>query len=550
MAMTTTSDDQKLLNYAALKELAKQIKDADTAVANAAAQALTDKVGTLVVKSGDAANVANAIAKEKADREAAIGTLTVADQAAVTVENAIALEATNRVTAVSAEQERAEGVEAVLQEAIDLLNNEATVAGSVKYAVKAEEDARKAQIGELGKVSAEEGAADHTVKSFVEAKISDVNNSADELAALVGAAKLAEGQSTVLARLGVIEGVGEGSVAKALADAEAYADDLDEAMDARVVALEATHATKTVGENTVFQTVQEEVNTAITALVNGAPEALDTLSELASWVANLGAVEGKDGQVTDVASLVARVDANTATIDLTNLKVAEGAQVTIPNAIAKAVADASSANSDLAKLVGELPEDATATTVVAYAKELADTEAARIDGIVGTPDAGKTIQAEIDDAEARIKTLEDSDHVNVINKITVNGVEATPDENKVVEITDVASAEALADLEDLVGSASDNKDAATVFGAIAAEADARATAISNEAARVDGIIGEIPESVTVGEAAVETATVVAYVDAKISGVTANAAALEARVAANEAALQNIVSVEDVKNLFK
>ena len=41
--------------------------------------------------------------------------------------------------------------------------------------VGAEETARKAQIGDLGKVSAEEGAADHTVKSYVDAAVAGKN---------------------------------------------------------------------------------------------------------------------------------------------------------------------------------------------------------------------------------------------------------------------------------------------------------------------------------------------------------------------------------------
>lgn len=46
-----------------------------------------------------------------------------------------------------------------------------TVVGYAEELVAAEEAARKAQIGELGKVSEEEGAADHTVKSYVDAQV-------------------------------------------------------------------------------------------------------------------------------------------------------------------------------------------------------------------------------------------------------------------------------------------------------------------------------------------------------------------------------------------
>lgn len=61
-------------------------------------------------------------------------------------------------------------------------------------AIADEETARKAQIGNLGKVSAEEGAADHTVKSYVDAEIAKVNSAVDGLDATVGSQTIAEGK--------------------------------------------------------------------------------------------------------------------------------------------------------------------------------------------------------------------------------------------------------------------------------------------------------------------------------------------------------------------
>lgn len=90
----------------------------------------------------------------------------------------------------------------------------------------------------------------------------------------------------------------------AVAEIIKYVDAMDAAgasdADARLEALEATHATKDDGS---MKTVSEEVNEAVTALVDGAPEALDTLKEIADWIAN----QDESG-VTDVASLVSRVD--------------------------------------------------------------------------------------------------------------------------------------------------------------------------------------------------------------------------------------------------
>lgn len=180
--------------------------------------------------------------------------------------------------AIAAEQERAEGAEGDLADLIGELPEDAeaeTVVGYAEEIVAAEEAARKAQIGELGKVSEEEGAADHTVKSYVDAAVEAINGDA-------------------------------------------------EALEDRVEALEATHATKEDGS---FKTVAEEVNEAVVALVDGAPEALDTLKEIADWIAN----QDESG-VTDAATLVARVEANTQAI-ADEAERAEGAESDLQDAI-------------------------------------------------------------------------------------------------------------------------------------------------------------------------------------------------------------------------
>lgn len=131
--------------------------------------------------------------------------------------------------------------------------------------VAAEETARKAQIGELGKVSEEADAADHTVKSYVDAAVEAINGDA-------------------------------------------------EALEDRVEAVEALHAKKTVGEGEdaeeVFKTVAEEVNEAVVALVDGAPEALDTLKEIADWIAEQGEAD-EDG----AAQLVSKIEKNAKAIE-------------------------------------------------------------------------------------------------------------------------------------------------------------------------------------------------------------------------------------------
>lgn len=243
--------DTDLLNYAVLKELVKQVKAADSKTATDAADELAQKIGTLK----NSTTVAGEINALDYAFSAKMGEVpddkTVADFVAASV---------------ATEKERAEGVE-----------------GDLQGAITAETAARVAQIGALGKVSEDEGAADHTVKSYVDTKISAVNGDNSALESRVEDTEDA---------IETINGEGEGSIAKALEDAKDYADGLDEAMDTRVAALEGTHATKDDGS---LQTVAEEVATGIAALKDGADEAFDTLKEIAEWIQSTeGNAEGFD----------------------------------------------------------------------------------------------------------------------------------------------------------------------------------------------------------------------------------------------------------------
>lgn len=210
--------------------------------------------------------------------------------------------------AIAAEQERAEGAEGDLADLIGEIPADAeaeTVVGFAQEIVAAEEAARKAQIGELGKVSEEEGAADHTVKSYVDAAVEAINGDAD-------------------------------------------------ALEDRVEALEATHATKEDGS---FKTVAEEVNEAVTDLIDGAPAALDTLKEIADWIAN----QDESG-VTDAATLVARVEANAQAI-ADEAERAEGAESDLQDAIdaveEKVDAFVRITETEIDKLFGEVEEEET-----------------------------------------------------------------------------------------------------------------------------------------------------------------------------------------------
>ena len=81
---------------------------------------------------------------------------------------------------------------------------------------------------------------DPVTKSYVDSQDSGLQSSINSESSARQSA-----DSALSGRLDVIEGVGEGSVAKAEQDAKDYADGLDSAMDARMLVLEADPTTKT-----------------------------------------------------------------------------------------------------------------------------------------------------------------------------------------------------------------------------------------------------------------------------------------------------------------
>lgn len=97
----------------------------------------------------------------------------------------------------------------------------------------------------------------------------------------------------------------EGSVAKALKDAKKYTDDL---ANGQVKTNTEAIATLT-GSATTEGSVKYEVTQAVTNLIDGAPAALDTLKELADYIA---------GDETGAGGLVAEIDANTKAIETLN----------------------------------------------------------------------------------------------------------------------------------------------------------------------------------------------------------------------------------------
>lgn len=130
------------------------------------------------------------------------------------------------------------------------------------------------------------------------------------------------------------------------------------ASNEKVELLEATHATKIVEGQQVMMTVAEEAAAAVAVIVGGADESFDTLKEIADWIKN---PEG--GEAFDAANRITLLEAKTA-----NLVVKEGQQITVANAIAKAVSDettrATGVESDLQDDIDSIQDEIDAFTTI------------------------------------------------------------------------------------------------------------------------------------------------------------------------------------------
>ena len=87
-----------------------------------------------------------------------------------------------------------------------------------------------------------------------------------------------------------------GAAAQALVDAKAYADGKDSAMDTRVKALEGIDHDKLAAD---------AASSAVTTILNGAPEKFDTLKEVADWIASSESADSAADLVTRVGALEA-----------------------------------------------------------------------------------------------------------------------------------------------------------------------------------------------------------------------------------------------------
>ena len=226
---------------------------------------------------------------------------------------------------------------------------------------------------------------------------------------------------------------------------------------------EAIAAAKTETENQISSIVSQYLTG------EGAADTIDTLQEIADWIA-----DDKAGATKLVADVKAIQDDYLKTADKTEL---------------------SEAITAVDNKVGALPEGITSTTLVGYVQEVVTNDLATLSGNVETLEGKvKTIEettlpginTEIDDLDTRVKALEDIDHdhenKSVLDTITSNKVSSWDDAAaKVHEHTNKAVLDTIdqdkIDLWDSVANKADNNDLVTLTTRVGAAETAISTTL-------------------------------------------------------------------------
>ena len=545
---------------------------------------LVKKVADLEAANAEGGAVANAIADAK---KAGTDAQTTANEVKA---------------AVAAEKTRAEGVEQGLQTAIDAINNVDT---GILAQAKAYTDAREVVLdGKItkaqsaadkvqGEVDALEGvvgtAADTADKTTVFGKIAKAQAQADKGVAnaaaeatraqgveqglrtdLGQATDAAKADGSAFARIAQVKADLTTEANRATGIEQGLRTDVDAAQDAIDVlnggvdqegSVDKKIADKISEVNTAAGNLEKRVKAnedaitvingegegsikdAVAKLVNGAPEAMNTLNELANAITEHESTY--QAYVAQVAKDIAAAKQEAITTAGTNADTKDQALHTnitteIATAKSEAIADAAAKDSALEtklqanidKKVDKTVYDAKVaelaqadTDNLTAAKKYADDEDAKIEAMIGT----KEDLATADTVYGKIKALQEKD-------ASQDGVIATK-----------AAAADLDTLEALVGTVDDAKTEATVFGKIAAEADrakvaeealaGRVTTAEGKITALEGKVGDAQSGLvkdvadlktTVGNASAGLVKDVADLKAKDTALDGEIAALKAK----------------------
>lgn len=240
----------------------------------------------------------------------------------------------------------------------------------------------------------------------------------------------------------------EGSVAKAVADAQAGLETKISVADAKAA------AAQTAADNlkTYVGTIPEgATSTDVVSYVNEKTAGIATDASLSALTKRVGTAEGKitaaEGNITNISGRADAVEGKVATLigedagksartianeELTKQLIPENAKDSL-NTLQEIAAwiqnhpdDASAMNAAISALktkVGDIPEGATATTIVAYIKELVDAEKTRATGVEGGLDTRvKAVEAKLGDGDGSVaKQIEAAVKVETDARVAADG---------------------------------------------------------------------------------------------------------------------------------
>lgn len=304
---------------------------------------------------------------------------------------------------------------------------------------------------------------DEKIKAVIDSKdaaaLKSAKDYADSLAGNYDAAgtaetkvqELANGQvKTNTAAISKLNGDAktEGSVAKAVADAQAGLETKISAADAKAA------AAQTAADNlkTYVGTIPEgATSTDVVSYVNEKTAGIATDASLSALTKRVGTAEGKitaaEGNITNLSGRADAVEGKVTTLigedtgksartianeELTKQLIPENAKDGL-NTLQEIAAwiqnhpdDASAMNAAISALktkVGDIPEGATATTIVAYIKELVDAEKTRATGVEGGLDTRvKAVEAKLGDGDGSVaKQIEAAVKVETDARVAADG---------------------------------------------------------------------------------------------------------------------------------
>lgn len=240
----------------------------------------------------------------------------------------------------------------------------------------------------------------------------------------------------------------EGSVAKAVADAKAGLETKISAADSKAA------AAQTAADNlkAYVGTIPEgAASTDVVSYVNEKTAGIATDASLSALTKRVGTAEGKitaaEGNITNLSGRADAVEGKVTTLigedagksartianeELTKQLIPENAKDSL-NTLQEIAAwiqnhpdDASAMNAAISALktkVGDIPEGATATTIVAYIKELVDAEKTRATGVEGGLDTRvKAVEAKLGDGDGSVaKQIEVAVKVETDARVAADG---------------------------------------------------------------------------------------------------------------------------------